>query len=66
MSSTEVPPSLLAACEAMLREVSQFPITPERLADAGVVFRDVIAAIRALDEVDLEGVEPATHFRVRP
>jgi hypothetical protein len=50
----------------MLREVGGYPITVERLQAAGPVIREVLTAIRALDEVDVSRVEPMTIFRARP
>jgi hypothetical protein len=60
------PDPLLAACAAMLQEVADYPITAERLQAAGPVIREVLTAIRALDKVDVSGVEPMTIFRPRP
>jgi hypothetical protein len=65
-NSQDNPDPLLAACAAMLREVAGYPITVERLQAAGPVIREVLTAIRALDEVDVSRVEPMTIFRARP
>jgi hypothetical protein len=60
------PDPLLAACAAMLQEVAGYPMTAERLQAACPVIREVLTAIRALDKVDVSGVEPMTIFRPRP
>jgi hypothetical protein len=54
--------ALLAACSAVLREVAEYPITPERLEAALPLVKEMIAAIRMMDEVDVDGIEPATAF----
>ncbi len=58
--------AVLLACDAMLREVGNMPLTPERLDDASGVIRSIVAAIRAMDEVDVDEVEPAFVFRAQP
>ena len=55
---------LLRACDAVLREVGGTTVTPERLAAAGPLITEILAAIRMMDEVDVNNVEPATVFRV--
>lgn len=57
---------LLTICEALLRELSDYPITPERLNAAAPLIREIHEAIRMLDEVDVSGVEPVTIFRPSP
>jgi hypothetical protein len=56
----------MAACAAMLREVADYPISSERLADAWSLIEEMIAAIRTLDEVDVSNTEPVTVFRIAP
>lgn len=58
--------NLLIACETLLHELSYYPITPERLTAAAPLIREIRAAIRMLDEVDVSGVEPVTVFRPSP
>ncbi|MET3923935.1 hypothetical protein [Devosia sp. 2618] len=58
--------AVLLACDAMLREVGNMPLTPARLEDASGVIRSIVAAIRTMDEVDVSEVEPAFAFRVKP
>jgi hypothetical protein len=55
--------ALLAACSAVLREVADYPITAERLEAALPLVKEMIAAIRMMDEVDVDGIEPATAFQ---
>ncbi len=57
---------LLAACDTLLREIAGYPITPERINAALPVIRDMLRAIRMLDDVDLGAVEPMTTFRPLP
>lgn len=54
---------LQAACEALLREIAGYPITPERMAAALPLIKEMLRAIRTLDEVDVASVEPMTSFR---
>ncbi len=56
--------ALLAACDAMLREAGGFPLSAERLAEAGPVIEGIVKAIRTMDELDVSEVEPAFSFRV--
>jgi hypothetical protein len=55
---------LLLAVTAMLRELADFPITEDRLAEARPIVEATLVAIRSLDEADVEGLEPATQFAV--
>lgn len=64
-SATHLDP-LIAACDAVLREVAAYPITPERLHSAGPLIVEIVSAIREMDEVDVSGVEPLTVFRLLP
>ncbi len=57
---------LLAACAAMMREAGGYAIDAERLAAALPVIRGTAKAIRTLDELDLDEVEPMTVFRPLP
>jgi hypothetical protein len=54
---------LFLTAQALLAEVG-YPITEERLTQALPLMREILAEIRILDELDLEGVEPITVFRV--
>jgi hypothetical protein len=54
---------LLLACDAVLREVAGYPITPDRLSAALPLIRSFVSAIRAMDEVELGALEPMTTFR---
>jgi hypothetical protein len=54
---------LMTACDAVLREVGGFSVGDARLAEALPLIRSMVAAIRAMDEVDVGGVEPMTVFR---
>ena len=60
------PDPLLVACDAALREVGGYPVTPDRLGAALPLIREMLAAIRAMDEVDVSGSEPMTVFRPLP
>jgi hypothetical protein len=44
---------------AALAEVAGHPLPPERVRPAGEAFADVLALAAALDDLPLEGVEPA-------
>jgi hypothetical protein len=55
--------ALLAACDAVLREIAGYPITAERLNAALPLIREIQSAIRAMDEVDVSASEPMTTFR---
>jgi hypothetical protein len=57
---------LLTTCEALLRELSDYSITPERLIAATPLIDEIHVAIRMLDEVDVSRVEPVTVFRPSP
>lgn len=54
---------LLAACDAVLRELAGFPTSPERLDASVLLIREIMSAVRAMDEVDVRDVEPMTTFR---
>jgi len=54
---------LLAACDAVLREIGGYPITPDRLNAALPLIREILSAIRTMDEVDVSASEPMTTFR---
>lgn len=56
--------AVLAACDAMLREVGGFLLSAERLAEAGPVIEGIVKAIRTMDELDVSQVEPAFSFKV--
>jgi hypothetical protein len=66
MSQFKADDPLLVACSAMMREAGGYAMDPERLAAALPVIRGTLAAIRTLDELDLDGVEPMTTFRPLP
>jgi hypothetical protein len=55
--------ALLVACDAVLREIAGYPITPERLNAALPFIREILSAIRAMDELDVSASEPMTTFR---
>ena len=55
--------TLLVACDAFLREIGGYPITPDRLNAALPLIREILSAIRAMDEVDVSASEPMTTFR---
>jgi hypothetical protein len=55
--------ALLVACDAVLREVAGYPITSERLSAALPLIREILLAIRAMDEVDVSASEPMITFR---
>ena len=55
--------TLLVACDAVLREIGGYPITPDRLNAALPLIREILSAIRAMDEVDVSASEPMTTFR---
>ena len=57
---------LLSACDAVLREIANAPISHERLEAARSLIAEIVTAIRMMDEVDVRGIEPATVFRVIP
>lgn len=66
MSRETLNDPLLVACRAMMQEAGGYAMDPERLAAALPVIRGTIAAIRTLDELDLDGIEPMTVFRPLP
>lgn len=66
MDSTPSIESLLRACTAMLEEVGGLTLPPDRLLDAGPLIAEIVAAIRAMDEADVDDLTPATEFRVDP
>jgi hypothetical protein len=57
---------LLVTCDAVLREIGGYPITPDRLNAALPLIREILSAIRAMDEVDVSASEPMTTFRPVP
>jgi hypothetical protein len=61
-SSTSDP--MLIACEAVLREISNYPITTERLLEALPLIREALLSIRAMDNVNVTGIEPMTVVRL--
>ena len=63
MQESEGTDRLMTACDAVLREVGGSSIGEARLAEALPLIRSMVAAIRAMDEVDVGGVEPMTVFR---
>ena len=60
------PDRLAALCEVLLHEVAGYPITRERLDTALPLMRDMLRAIRMLDELDVASVEPMISFRPLP
>jgi hypothetical protein len=66
MREDESPDPLMAACAALLREIGGYPIDHVRLEAALPLIRSMMTAIRAMDEVDVRGVEPMTVFRPLP
>ena len=56
--------SLLLAVSAILRELTDFPMGAERLAECRPIIAGSLKAIRLMDEADVEGLEPATQFSV--
>jgi hypothetical protein len=63
MQESEGPDPLMTACDAVLHEVGAYSIGEARLAEALPLIRSMVAAIRAMDEVDVRGIEPMTVFR---
>jgi hypothetical protein len=63
MQESERPDPLMTACDAVLREVGACSIGEARLAEALPLIRSMVAAIRAMDEVDVRDIEPMTVFR---
>ena len=63
MHESEASDRLMTACDAMLREVGAYSIGEARLEEALPLIRSMVAAIRAMDEVDVRGIEPMTVFR---
>jgi hypothetical protein len=57
---------MLIACEAVLREIASYPVTSERLLEALPLIKESIAAIRTMDEADVNGLEPMTVMRLAP
>jgi hypothetical protein len=57
---------MFIACEAVLRDIASYPVTSERLLDALPLIKEAIAAIRAMDEADVKGLEPMTVMRLAP
>jgi hypothetical protein len=55
--------TLFVACDVVLREIGGYPITPDRLNAALPLIREILSAIRAMDEVDVSATEPMTTFR---
>ena len=55
--------ALLVACDAVLREIAGYSITPDRLNAAVPLIREILSAIRAMDELDVSAFEPMTTFR---
>ncbi len=66
MAVLEPEDPLFVACGAMMREAGGYAMHPERLAAALPVVRGTLAAIRTLDELDLDQIEPMTTFRPLP
>lgn len=66
MDQDDISEPLMAACEAMLSEVGGQAIDRERLLSAMPVIQTMVAAVRAMDELDLGMVEPMTAFRPLP
>jgi hypothetical protein len=66
MPETGADTHILAACDMLLREIAGYPITPERMDAALPLVREMLRAIRILDEVDLGVIEPMTIFRPLP
>lgn len=57
---------LWTACDCVLREVSGFSIPSARLEAALPLIREIMVAIRSMDEVDVSSVRPMTEFRLEP
>lgn len=55
--------ALIVACDAVLREIAGYPITPDRLNAALPLIREALSAIRLMDELDVSASEPMTTFR---
>ena len=55
--------ALIVACDAVLREIAGYPITPDRLNAALPLIREALSAIRSMDELDVSASEPITTFR---
>lgn len=55
--------ALIVACDAVLREIAGYPITPDRLNAALPLIREALSAIRSMDELDVSASEPMTTFR---
>jgi len=51
------------ACDAVLREIGGYPITPDRLNAALPLIREILSDISAMEEVDVSDSEPMTTFR---
>jgi hypothetical protein len=60
------PDPLLVACDALLREVAGYPLSADRLEAAVPLIREILSAIRMMDEVDVSASEPMTTFRPLP
>ena len=54
---------LMDLCAAVLDEIGAYALTTERVRSALPVIRASLAAIRELDELELDGIEPAVVFR---
>jgi hypothetical protein len=46
--------------------VGGYPISSDRLEAALPLIREIVSAIREMDEVDVTAVEPVTVFRLLP
>jgi hypothetical protein len=57
---------MFIACEAVLRDIASYQVTSERLLEALPLIKESIAAIRAMDEADVKGLEPMTVMRLAP
>lgn len=57
---------MLQTYAAVLREVAGYEITGERLEAAMPLIRQMVSAIRLMDEVDVSEIEPMVAFRCLP
>ena len=67
MTEVKAEPDRIAAlCEVLLHEIGGYPITSERLDASLPLVRDMLRAIRTLDELDLSSIEPMVSFQPLP
>jgi hypothetical protein len=63
MSSADEDDPLMELCAAVLHEIGAYQITTDRIRHALPVIRSSLAAIRELDELELDAIEPAVVFK---